>query len=87
MSQGYKPKILIVDEIERTKKEELHEIYKKIGGLKSIEELKNSEFNMLSGIYYIDKAKKGKSNEQKTKMPKLPTPKTERGKDIEFLRF
>jgi hypothetical protein len=42
-------------------KKELYEIYKRQGGNKPLEELKHSEWTMLSVIYYIEKAKE---NEQ-----------------------
>lgn len=43
-------------------KEELYEIYKRQGGNKPLEEIKNSEWTMLSVIYYLEKVK-DKENE------------------------
>ena len=49
-------------------KDELYEIYKRLGGNKSLEELKNSEWTMLSAIYYLEKAKENCDNERKPKV-------------------
>jgi hypothetical protein len=43
-------------------KDELYEIYKRQGGKKPLEELKQSEWNMLSVIYYLEKAKENEPN-------------------------
>ncbi len=45
-----------------TTKKELYEIYKRQGGNKPLEELKNSEWTMLLIICYLEKAK-GNENE------------------------
>lgn len=44
-------------------KKELYEIYIRKGGNKPLEELKQSEWTMLSAIYYLEKAKEN-GNEQ-----------------------
>ena len=38
-------------------KEELYEIYIRIGGNKPLEELKQPEWTMLLAIYYLERAK------------------------------
>jgi hypothetical protein len=44
-------------------KKELYEIYKRQGGNKPLEELEQSEWTMLSVIYYLEKAKENTDNE------------------------
>lgn len=51
-------------------KKELYEIYKRQGGNKTLEELKNSEWTMLLVIYYLEKAKEDEPN-GKEKLQKL----------------
>jgi hypothetical protein len=51
-------------------KKELYEIYKRQGGNKPLEELKNSEWTMLLVIYYLEKAKEDEPN-GKEKLQKL----------------
>ena len=45
-------------------KKELYEIYKRQGGNKPLEELKDSEWTMLWLIYCVEKAKENCENEQ-----------------------
>ena len=44
-------------------KDKLYEIYKRQGGNKPLEELKNSELTMLSVIYYVERAKENCEND------------------------